>query len=145
MSRKRWVSMMFGAIPVLVICAIGIGIGRLWEAWNGFQRAEQKTLQGVAQRLGVEADWETVNRHVYCEMLRPGMTQPVIEEQLAKIGPYSWKRDEVLTYLVYIYFEDNLINIYLGNMQLIFDENGLLKLPAKYTQMGDPNPMDCTK
>ena len=143
MILKRWVIITIGIVLAVASCIIAVSIGQLWEAWNSFQRSERETLQALAQRLGTDADWDAVNVHVYCKMLYTGMQESVVKEELSKIGTYSWKRDEVLTLWVDIAFDNNILNLYLGHMQLRFDENGLLSWPAKYTPMGDPNPVEC--
>jgi len=121
----------------------GIVVGRIWQAWNDYEWADQEKLQEIAKRLGVDEDWEAVTKHVYCKMLQPGLTKLEVEAQLAKIGPYSLGNPDISVERVYVHFGDRITNNHLRVMSLWFDDNGKVVGAGRSTILGDPNPVNC--
>lgn len=75
-------------ILAITILWIGKEVINIWTDVQHQRTEKQKVLNELAQRIGVEPDWKAVRDYLYCDTLKPGMSQVQVEHILDKIGPY---------------------------------------------------------
>jgi hypothetical protein len=113
-------------LSILLLLIIKKGIDS-WTINQDYQAEKQKALIEVSQRIGVEPDWKAVRKYLYCDALKPGMTQVEVEQVLNSIGPYLPVPFENGGDVKGVYFENEHIYYALSPFQLFFSNGQLVE------------------
>ena len=94
-------------------------------------------------KLSKYLDYQLVEqpRHVYCELIIPGLTQKEVESALSTIGSYESRlQTDPPPPRVYIDFHDPLTRIGIDTIILVY-ENDLLITVGRQSSLGDPGKL----
>jgi hypothetical protein len=103
---------------LILLCLIGCNI---------FQGPANNaaSLENVAERLGLNEDWDSVRHYIYCELFVPGRSIDEILPVINKLDSAVVEEDEILsTYR--ISFEDRYVQSAIGSVFVIVDEQKIV-------------------
>jgi hypothetical protein len=81
---------------------------------------DQKVLEDISKRTGLEPNWMAIRTHVYCDLVKPGTPRSVVDAGLSQIGEYD---NSGLGLTQEIYFKNRLINVNLSPIIIYYDTN----------------------
>jgi len=138
MKKSR--SKTFGLIVIyLLIFLCGFFVGFL------ILRADNERIQkeAIAERIGVNPSWDTIRNYYYCSILRYGETKENVKKSIQNIGYY--RSFENTPGMLGIYFSDQITSSQLGNLLIVFDENGNLLYKKRLLGWDSATIDDCDK
>ena len=112
------------AVIVIVIVCVGVsilGVQKIQQRSEENAAEEERVLNEISERIGVEPDWLAVREYAYCDILKPGTPREVVEEKVSQI--WSWHSNignDMIS------FEEKYTYRALCPMFLDYDENDIL-------------------
>jgi hypothetical protein len=102
---------------------------------------DQRQMESIAGRIGVDASWGNIKNYYYCTLLKFGAQRQEVIIGLNNIGYYHSYENfgNTLT----IYFDDPIIADHLGNLSLAFNEKNILIQKSKLLGYDTANLPEC--
>ena len=112
------------AVIVIVIVCVGVsilGVQKIQQRSEENAAEEERVLNEISERIGVEPDWLAVREYVYCDVLKPGTPREEVDRRLSQVG--SWHSNIGNTL---VSFEERFTYNTLCPLSLRYDENDRL-------------------
>jgi len=114
-SRLATILVVIAVLIGVIVCGGVNVLPQLMQAASMVSTREasvREMRQNIALRLGINPDWEEIERHLYCEIVKVGRSREHVETDLLVVGTYKVITDPAHAPTGMIFYDFDEIGIY---------------------------------